>query len=119
MGVDHNFLAKLFSQFSSHPSPVNNDRSLTLRITLAKQKQLGMESIQFYCGKPNSAVNSEDGLTNAILFIDFKKGFDTINHEIPHKILLSKLELDRFKGASLNFFRDYLSDRTLLQLSTK
>ena len=48
----------------------------------------------------NWYLNSEDGLTNAILFIDFKKGFDAINHEI----LLSKLELDRFKGASLIFF---------------
>ena len=47
-------------------------------------------------------------LTNAILFIDFKKAFDTIDHEI----LLSKVELYGFKGASLKLFRDYLSDRT-------
>lgn len=53
-------------------------------------------------------------MTNVSLFIDFKTGFDTINHEI----LLSKLELDGFKGASLNVSLDYLSDRTL-QLSTK
>ena len=53
-------------------------------------------------------VNIDNGLTNAILFIDLKKAFDTIDHEI----LLSKLELYGFKGASLNLFRDYLSDRT-------
>ena len=51
---------------------------------------------------------TDDGLTNVILFIDLKKAFDTIDHEI----LLSKLELYGFKGASVNLFRDYLSDRT-------
>jgi len=56
----------------------------------------------------NWFLNIDDGLTNAILFLDFKKAFDTIDHEIP----LSKLELYGFKGVSLNLFRDYLSDRT-------
>ena len=37
----------------------------------------------------NWYLNIDDGLTNAILFIDLKKKFDTIHHEI----LLSKLEL--------------------------
>ena len=56
----------------------------------------------------NWYLNIDGGLTNAILFIDLKKAFDTIDHEI----LLSKLELYGFKAASLNLFRDYLSDRT-------
>ena len=56
----------------------------------------------------NWYLNIDDGLTNAILFIDLKKAFHTIDHEI----LLSKLELYGFKGASLNLLRDYLSDRT-------
>ena len=56
----------------------------------------------------NWYFNIDNGLTNAILFIDLKKAFDTIDHEI----LLSKLELYGFNGASLNLFRDYLSDRT-------
>ena len=30
----------------------------------------------------NWYLNIDDGLTNAILFIDFKKAFDTIDHEI-------------------------------------
>ena len=45
-------------------------------------------------------LNIDSGLTNAILFIDLKKAFDTIDHEI----LLSKLELHGFQGASLNLF---------------
>ena len=44
---------------------------------------------------------------NAILFTDLRKTFDTTD-----QILLSKLELYGFKGASLNLFRDYISDRT-------
>ena len=56
----------------------------------------------------NWYLNIDDGLTNAILLIDLKKAFDTIDHEI----LLSKLELYGFKGVSRNLFRDYLSDRT-------
>ena len=56
----------------------------------------------------NWYLNIDDGLTNAILFIDLRKAFDTIDHEI----LLSKLELYGFKGASLNLICDYLSDRT-------
>ena len=47
----------------------------------------------------NWYLNIDDGLTNAILFIDFKKAFDTIDHEI----LRSKLEPYGFKGACLNF----------------
>ena len=54
----------------------------------------------------NWYLNVDDGLTNAILFINLKK-----RHLTLREILLSKLELYRFKGASLNLFRDYLSDR--------
>ena len=56
----------------------------------------------------NWYLNIDDGLTNNILFLDLKKAFDTIDHDI----LLSKLELYGCKGVSLNLFRDYLSDRT-------
>ena len=56
----------------------------------------------------NWYVNIDKGLTNAILFIDLKKAFDTIDHEI----LLSKLELYGFRGAGLRLFKNYLTDRT-------
>jgi len=45
----------------------------------------------------NWYLNIDDGLTNAILFIDLKKAFDTIDLEI----LPSNLELYGFKGESL------------------
>ena len=61
----------------------------------------------------NWYLNIDDGLTNTILFIDLRKAFDTIDHEI----LLSKLELYGFKGVSLNLFREYLSDRTQDQVT--
>ena len=63
----------------------------------------------------NWYLNIDDGLTNAILFIDLKKAFDTTDH----KILLSKLELYRFKDATLNLFRDYLSDRIQVTVINK
>lgn len=39
-------------------------------------------------------LNIDNGSTNAILFIDLKKAFDTIDHEI----ILRKLGLFGFKG---------------------
>ena len=63
----------------------------------------------------NWFLNINNGLKKAILFIDFKKAFDTIDHEI----LVSKLEPYGFKGASLNLFRDYLSDRTPVTVINK
>ena len=49
---------------------------------------------------------------DAILFIDLKKAFDTIGHEI----LLSKLELYGFKGASMNLFETTSLTELRLQL---
>ena len=81
---------KLLSKYQSGFRPVHSTVTAPIDIT------------------DNWYLNIDDGLTNAILFIDLKKAFDTIDHEI----LLSKLELYGFKGVSLNLFRDYLSNRT-------
>ena len=52
--------------------------------------------------------NMDNGLINAILFIDLKKAFDTIDHEI----LLNKLSRYGFKCKTIELFRDYLTGRT-------
>ena len=53
-------------------------------------------------------TNMDSGLINAVLFIDLKKAFDTIDHNI----LLQKLTCYGFNKETINLFRNYLSDRT-------
>ena len=53
-------------------------------------------------------VNMDQGLINGVIFLDLKKAFDTVDHEI----LIKKLELYGIKGNSLRWFISYLSDRT-------
>jgi len=50
----------------------------------------------------------DNGHMTGIVFLDFKKAFDLVDHEI----LLQKLKCYRFDNPSLNWFRSYLSQRS-------
>ena len=50
----------------------------------------------------------DQGNYTGVLFLDFKKAFDMVNHTI----LLSKLKLYKLDDLSLNWFRSYLSKRS-------
>ena len=49
----------------------------------------------------------DKGFVNGILFLDLKKAFDTVNHDI----LSSKLELYGIRGNSFDWFRSNLRTR--------
>ena len=56
----------------------------------------------------NWSINIDNGLLNGVLFIDLKKGFDTIDHEI----ILQKLVNYGVDPNALRFFASYLCNRS-------
>ena len=56
----------------------------------------------------NWAFNIDRGNVNAVVFLNIKKAFDTVDHDI----LLSKIKLYGIKGIALDWSRSYLTNRT-------
>ena len=56
----------------------------------------------------NWSINIDNGLLNGVLFIDLKKAFDTIDHEI----ILRKLANYGVDQSALRVFASYLSNRS-------
>ena len=54
------------------------------------------------------AMNIDRGLINAVVFLDLKKAFDTVDHEI----LLRKLQYYGIRQSSYKWFASYLDNRT-------
>ena len=53
-------------------------------------------------------ANMDRGLYSLVIFLDLKKAFDTVNHEI----MLSKFQMYGFKEKAINLLRCYLTHRT-------
>ena len=84
---------------------------------LEKYKILSPDQYGFRCKRSTKGAlirfvhtvqqNLDNGKKSAAVYIDLKKAFDTVNHNI----LLEKIEIYGIRGPVLNWFKDYLKNR--------
>ena len=55
----------------------------------------------------NWLLNIDKGLINGVLFLDLRKAFDTVDHNV----LINKLKMYGIKNSALNWFISYLDKR--------
>ena len=76
------------------------------------RRQWGFRSLHSTVLAPSDCTNEwllniDQGRINAVFFLDIKKAFDTVNHEV----LLRKLQCYGIRGQELEFLTSYLSER--------
>ena len=79
---------------------------LHINRAFALYAQLLLLSLKLLRSTDNWAFNIDRGNVNAVVFLDLKKAFDTVDRDI----LLPKMNLDGIQGIALVWFRSYLTN---------